>query len=141
MYNTYRVFLEYVLQYTHGSGRYSYNTPLPLLSRMAQNFVQPRAITQPAAPLTAPSGASCQMCGGIPASCTCGLNSKKQCKYCKKRPFLCTCPSFKTASGDEIPYRCLAPLFQGQVRWKEWSQKLEVATTTSVGSSNNSKKN
>ena len=58
---------------------------------------------------------ACYLCTKDPSTCKCGLNSRKQCKYCKNQPYSCTCPVFKTPSGKEIPFRCLTPLLQGWV--------------------------
>ena len=68
-----------------------------------------------AAPLPVPPG-NCQLCWNDPATCECGLNSKRQCKYCRNPPTKCTCPTYKSASGGKIPYRCLTPLNQGLVK-------------------------
>ena len=108
------------------------------------NAAPPRALhpstgSVSAAPLPIPPG-NCQLCWKDPASCKCGLNSKKQCKYCRNLPTKCTCPTYKRASGEEIPYRCLAPINQGLVRWQQRNRAGAAASSRSSGAGSSNRK-
>lgn len=147
MYNAYRVVPEYVMEYSkslsHGRSAISlprvpgFRAPgfraraaaarmhrLNALAPAVASFFPSYNVTVPP-PVLFPTSATstvddgaCYLCTKDPSTCKCGLNSRKQCKYCKYQPYSCTCPVFKTASGKEIPFRCLTPLLQGWVNYR-----------------------
>lgn len=142
VYNAYRVVPEYVMEYskllTHGRSAVSlprvYGLRAPgFRARVAARIHRLNALAPavgsvppfynvtvppvffPTSTTSTVDDGACYLCTKDPSTCKCGLNSRKQCKYCKNQPYSCTCPVFKTASGKEIPFRCLTPLLQGWV--------------------------
>ena len=144
MYNAYRVVPEYVMEYSKSHGRSAIRVPgfrapgfraraAAVAARMhrlnalapavasffpSYNLTVPPPVNFPTSAASTVDDGACYLCTKDPSTCKCGLNSRKQCKYCKYQPYSCTCPVFKTASGKEIPFRCLTPLLQGWVNYR-----------------------
>lgn len=54
----------------------------------------------------------CLLCGLGMAVCRCGLTPRGSCRYCHHHSLWCTCPVYRSASGEVLPYRCLTSVLQ-----------------------------